>query len=215
MIRIKICGVTTPEDAALAAALGASAIGIVFWPKSPRAVDRVRAKAIVAALPPFVPAVGVFVNQSDEAFDIARSVGLSAVQLHGDETPETYRESPMRVIKAIAVRDESAVEAAAAVPAGAHVLLDAHDPDRRGGTGRRIDWTVAARIAANRPIVLSGGLNAGNVVEAVETVRPAAIDVSSGVESAPGKKDAAKLRDLFGILHSSFSSFAIRHSPLT
>ena len=100
------------------------------------------------------------------------------------------------------------------MPAAAHVLLDAHDPIKRGGTGRTIDWSVAAAIARQRPVILSGGLNAGNVIEAIGAVRPYAIDVSSGVESAPGRKDAAKLRHFFDVLHSSSSSLSIRHSAL-
>ena len=202
MIRVKICGVTTVEDATLAADLGASAIGLVFWPQSPRFVDVEQAKRIVAALPPFVGAVGVFVNQP-EAADIAREVGLSAVQLHGDEPPDTYSALPVRVIKAVAVTGNGSGDLAAAIPASATVLLDAHDPVKRGGTGRAIDWTVAAAVARRRPIILSGGLNADNVVGAVEAVRPYAIDVSSGVESAPGRKDAAKLRALFDVLRTS------------
>lgn len=201
MTRVKICGITTPEDGVLAAELGASAIGLVFWPQSPRSVvDLSRAKEIVAALPAFVPAVGVFVNQQDEAQRIASEVGLAAVQFHGDESPDSYANCSVRVIKAVAVRDERAIADAAAVPAAAHVLLDAHDPIKRGGTGRTIDWSVAATIARQRPVILSGGLNADNVVEAIEKVHPYAIDVSSGVELAPGKKDPQKLEALFDIL---------------
>src|SRR5829696_8742715 len=125
MTRVKICGVTTIEDAVAAAELGASAIGLLFWPESPRCVDRERARAIVKALPPFVSAVGVFVNQMDEAAEIAPDVGLSAVQLHGDEVPESYRGFALPVIKAVAVSDETAQAEAASVPAEATVLLDA------------------------------------------------------------------------------------------
>jgi phosphoribosylanthranilate isomerase len=209
MITVKICGITTPEDGVLAAELGASAIGLVFWPQSPRAVDLARARAIVAALPPLVPAVGVFVNQQADALRIAGEVGLAAVQFHGDEAPDSYHGFPIRVIKAVAVRGEAAIAAAAAVPAAAHVLLDAHDPIRRGGTGRTIEWSVAAAIARQRPIILSGGLHADNVVDAITAVRPWAIDVSSGVESAPGRKDPAKLRKFFANIS------AIRHSPFS
>jgi phosphoribosylanthranilate isomerase len=223
VIAVKICGITTPEDAALAAELGASAIGLVFWPKSPRAVDVARARAIVAALPPSIPAVGVFVNQQAEARRVAEHVGLAAVQFHGDESVESYRDFPIRVIKAVAVAGDRAIEAAHAVPHGADVLLDAHDPVRRGGTGRTIDWSVAAEIARHRTVILSGGLNPENVVEAIAAVRPAAIDVSSGVEATPGRKDPAKLRALFDVLrdsslphsslpHSSLIPFGIRHS---
>jgi phosphoribosylanthranilate isomerase len=200
-MRVKVCGVTRPEDAALAAELGASAVGMIFWPKSPRFVDRARAKEIVAALPPFVSAVGVFVNQLEEVAYLAHEVGLSAVQLHGDETPDSYRSLPYRAIKAIAVGDEETTRAAvAAVPASATILLDAYDPVKRGGTGRAVDWTVASEIARERCVILSGGLNAENVLEAAAIVRPYAIDVSSGVESAPGRKDPAKLRVFFAAL---------------
>ena len=200
MIRVKICGVTTPGDAVLAAELGASAIGLVFWPGSPRCVDAAQARAIVMALPPFVSAVGVFVNQVAESAQIARDVGLSAVQFHGDEPSAAYRDFPIRVIKAVTVLDASAREAAAVVPATATVLLDAHDRVKRGGTGRQIDWSIASMIARERPIVLSGGLSADNVAAAIAAVQPYAIDVSSGVESAPGRKDPAKLRALFAAL---------------
>lgn len=203
MIRVKICGVTTIEDALLAAELGASAIGLVFWPGSPRVVAREQAQAIVAALPPFVSAVGVFVDQQDEAAQIARETGLTVVQFHGDEPPGSYRAFPVRVIKAITVRDGSAREEAAMVPAGATVLLDAHDRVTRGGTGRTIDWSIASMIARERRVILSGGLNAANVADAVEAVQPYAIDVSSGVESAPGRKDPVKLRALFAALRAA------------
>lgn len=211
MIRVKICGITSVEDARLAADLGASAIGLVLWPDSPRFVDADRARAIVEALPPFVTAVGVFVDQGD-ARRIAGRARLHALQFHGDEPATAYREAPLPVIKAIAVRDRGAIDAADAVPRGATVLLDAHDPEKRGGTGTRIDWAIAAEIAARRPVILSGGLNAANVVEAIGTVRPAAIDVSSGVESAPGRKDRAKLREFFDALRHS--SFGLRQSSL-
>jgi phosphoribosylanthranilate isomerase len=200
MIRVKICGVTTVEDARLAAELGAAAIGLVFWPGSPRAVELKRAKAIVAALPPFTTAVGVFVDQPQDAERIAREIGLTAVQFHGDEVPGTYRAFPVRVIKAVTVRDASSVEDAAAVPPSATVLLDAHDRVKRGGTGRVVDWSIASTIARQRPVILSGGLTAANVADAVAAVQPYAIDVSSGVESAPGRKDPAKLREFFSAL---------------
>jgi phosphoribosylanthranilate isomerase len=202
VIRVKICGITSVEDARLAVALGAAAIGLVFWPESPRCVEIAQAREIVRSLPAFVTAVGVFVNQED-ADRIAERVGLHTLQLHGDEPAASYRDARLPVIKAVAVRDSSALEAARDVPPSATVLLDAHDPEKRGGTGRRIDWAVAAEIAAQRPVILSGGLTPANVRDAVAEVRPYAIDVSSGVESAPGRKDPAKLRALF-------ESFSIR-----
>lgn len=200
MMRVKICGVTGLEDGQLAAELGASAIGLVLWPGSPRYVETAKAKAIVAALPPFVSVVGVFVNQQDDAERLACEIGLTAVQFHGDEPPGSYRAFPLRVIKAVTVRDASAREEAAAVPATATVLLDSHDRVKRGGTGRVVDWSIAAMIARERRVILSGGLTPENVTEAVGAVRPYAIDVSSGVESAPGRKDPAKLRALFAAL---------------
>ena len=202
MILVKICGVTTVEDAVLAAELGASAIGLVFWPGSPRFVEVGQAKEIVAALPPLVSAIGVFVNQAEHAAHVAREVGLNGVQFHGDEAPGSYAAFPARVIKAIAVRDDSAEDAAAAVPPGVTVLLDAHDPVRRGGTGKSIDWSIAAKIARQRRVMLSGGLTADNAAEAVAAVAPYAIDVSSGVERVIGRKDPAKLRALFAALRT-------------
>ena len=202
MTRVKICGVTNIEDALLAAELGATAIGMVFWAGSPRFVEVRQAKAIVAALPPLVSAVGVFVDQPEHAAHVAHEIGLGAVQFHGDEFPGTYRDFPFRVIKAVTVRDASAREEAAAVPAGATVLLDAHDRVKRGGTGRVIDWSIAAMIARERQVILSGGLNADNVADAIAIVAPYAIDVSSGVELVFGRKDPAKLRALFAAVRS-------------
>ena len=200
-VRVKVCGITQPADAMLAAELGAAAIGLVFWPSSPRMVDPGRAREIVLSLPPFVASVGVFVNQSPaDVMRIADLVGLSAVQLHGDEAVESYRTMPRRVIKSVPVHDASAEEMAARVPATATVLLDAHDPVRRGGTGRTIDWTVAAAIARRRPVILSGGLSPENVRAALAAVSPYGIDVSSGVETTPGRKDPAKLQALFAAL---------------
>ncbi|HYT75342.1 MAG TPA: phosphoribosylanthranilate isomerase [Vicinamibacterales bacterium] len=210
MIRVKICGITTVRDAIAAADLGASAIGLVFWPSSPRCVDIRTARQIVESLPPFVSAVGVFVNQLESAGGIASEVGLSAVQLHGDERPEDYWQFPLHVIKAVPVSDDSTRTAAISVPPHMSVLLDAHDPVKRGGTGRRVDWTIAAVIARQRRIILSGGLNAANVAEAIAAVKPYALDISSGVESAPGRKDRGKLRELFDVLRDS--PFDIQHS---
>jgi len=197
MTHVKICGITSVGDALAAADLGASAVGLVFWPSSPRCLDRRRAREIVRALPPFVSAVGVFVNQVPEAEEIGREVGLSAVQFHGDEPVAAYRAFPFPVVKAIPVRDASTLEEAAAVPPEATVLLDAHDRVQRGGTGRVVDWTIAATISRRRRTILSGGLTPLNVAAAIAAVAPYAIDVSSGVESAPGRKDHGKMRELF------------------
>lgn len=196
-MRVKICGVTRMDDARLAAELGAWAIGFVFWPSSPRFVEPDEARRIVESLPPLVSAVGVFVDQPIAHVEaVAAFVRLSAVQLHGAETPEAARALTRRVIKAIPLGPDGP-----ALPLDgwedALVLLDAHDPVRRGGTGRTIDWEQAARLAAIRPVMLAGGLSPANVGEAVSRVRPAAIDVSSGVEQRPGVKDSRALAALF------------------
>ena len=203
MTRVKVCGIRRLEDAHLAVELGASALGFIFWPSSPRFVDPDRAQTIVEALPPLVAAVGVFVDQPPEYVDgIARGLKLSAVQLHGREAVADYALRPWRIVKAIPVGPDTQVESVLSqVPPDVGVLLDAHDPIRRGGTGRTIDWTIASRLARMRPIMLSGGLTAHNVREAIDTVRPHAVDVSSGVESEPGVKDADKLRAFFAAVN--------------
>jgi phosphoribosylanthranilate isomerase len=198
---VKVCGIQRVEDAILAAALGASAIGFIFWPGSPRFIDPARARAIADALPCDVLRVGVFVDQAPEYVrHVADRVLLGAAQLHGSESADAYTDLGLRLIKAIAVTDPFDGSAIDAVPDEVTVLLDAHDPVRRGGTGRTIDWSIAAAMAARRRTILSGGLNAANVSEAVERVRPYMIDVSSGVESAPGIKDAVRLRAFFDAL---------------
>lgn len=194
MIRIKVCGLTRIEDARIAADLGVDAIGLVFWARSPRAVTLAQAAAIVRALPPFVTAVGVFVNEAGAAIDrIVREAGLGAVQLHGDEPVDEWTRPCVPVIKAVAADRGCDPDAVSGWPARVTPLLDAGDAERRGGTGRTADWSVAARCARLRPIVLAGGLSPENVREAIAAVRPAAVDVSSGVEDEPGVKNAARL----------------------
>jgi phosphoribosylanthranilate isomerase len=203
MTRIKICGLRRLADARLAADLGADAVGFVFWPDSPRFIDPYRALKIVPELPPFVATVGVFVDQPREYVDgVAQLLNLSAIQLHGHESVSEYIDR--RVIKSVAVTGSMSPSSAFAdVPPRATVLLDAHDPHRRGGTGRTIDWRWAAEAARLRPIILSGGLTAENVAAAIEAVRPYAIDVSSGVERAPGVKDAARMRAFFDAVRAA------------
>lgn len=203
-MRVKICGITTPDDAALAAALGATAIGLVFWPGSPRRVDEGRALDIVRALPREVTAVGVFADQPiDDVRRLADTAGLGAVQLHGSEPAEYALGLMQPVIKAVAVGETFEPRAVDEWPTAITVLLDAHDPVRRGGTGRTIDWGRAAAAAARRPVFLSGGLTPANVATAIRQVRPYGIDLSSGVEASPGVKDPAKLRALFDAIHST------------
>jgi phosphoribosylanthranilate isomerase len=201
---VKICGITRLEDAEAAVALGARALGFVFWPKSPRYVDPERARAIVAALPPFVTTVGVFVDQTPRLVNgVAARVGLGAVQLHGDEPIEMLEQIDRPVVKAFAMRASTQAAAADVWPSRVFLLIDAHDPDQRGGTGKTVDWNGAAAIASRRPVLLAGGLKPGNVVDAIRAVRPFGIDVSSGVESAPGVKDHTRLRELFEALNGA------------
>ena len=194
---VKVCGLTRIEDAAAACELGAAAVGFIFWPQSPRFVDPYRARAIVRALPPFVTPVGVFVNQpADYVNGVASLVRLGAVQLHGDEEVEYIARINRPVIKAVS----NGTTARSAWPSDAVLLVDAHDPERRGGTGLAADWDAAARLARSRRVLLAGGLNAGNVADAVARVQPFGVDVSSGVELAPGIKDRDRMEDFFRVL---------------
>jgi phosphoribosylanthranilate isomerase len=197
-VRVKICGITRRDDARAAVAAGAHAIGFVFWPRSPRAIDGSAAREIARLLPAMIVRVGVFVNMpADDVRATVEAVGLDVVQLHGDERVDDFRRVGARLLKAIAIDGEAALEAALRLPDDVMPLVDAVDRERKGGTGRPADWGLAARLASARPTVLAGGLSAGNVEDALRAVRPWAIDVSSGVESAPGVKDHAKLQALF------------------
>ena len=200
---VKICGITRADDAEAAVEAGAGAIGFVFWPESPRFIDPYRARAIASTLPPFVTAVGVFVNQPlPHVNAVASLVRLGAVQLHGDETPEYAAAVPRSIIKAVSFGPGDDV-LVGAWPANTTLLLDAHDPVKRGGTGRTIDWTAAAALAAQWKILLAGGLTPDNVMEAVAQVRPFGIDVSSGVERTPGVKDHQLIHALFEALRTA------------
>ncbi len=191
MTRVKVCGVTRVQDALLAAELGADAIGMVFWPRSPRLLDEARARMIRDALPPRVSTIGVFVDQPvDEVRRIAEAVRLTGIQLHGDESMDYIEKLMHPVIKAVPVTAGFMPASLDRFPAEVTVLLDAHDPVRRGGTGRPIDWSLAAAAAARRPLFLSGGLTPENVGDAIARVAPYGVDLSSGVEASPGVKDA-------------------------
>jgi phosphoribosylanthranilate isomerase len=193
-VRIKLCGITSASDAAAAAAAGADAIGMVFWSRSPRVVGLDRAAEIARAVPPLVARVGVFVDESPQnvAATVA-AVGLYVVQLHGNEDAADYRSVGMPIVRAVSLASDEDVARAIALPAEVTVLVDAHDPEKKGGTGAMASWARAARVAAARPVMLAGGLTPANVAEAIRAVRPWAVDVSSGVESAPGRKDATKM----------------------
>lgn len=191
MVRVKICGITSPEDAMAAVMLGADALGFVFA-ESPRRIVPDRAREIIRLLPPFVQTVGVFVNESVNFMKgIKRFCGLDYLQLHGEEGPETVSMVGGRVIKAIRAV-ENCHELARNYPT-ATLLFDTHDPHVKGGTGRCFDWSVVSTIARERPVILAGGLTHENVEEAIRIVSPYAVDVSSGVERAPGRKDHGKM----------------------
>ncbi len=189
---VKICGMTRLPDALHAVEHGANALGFVFWSQSPRCITPERAAAIIAALPADVSTVGVFVNETVEGITrVAAETGLSTVQLHGDEPPSFADALEWPVLRATTV--EQIEQASGAWPPGTTFLMDAADPARRGGTGRTIDWRRAASAARARRIVLAGGLTPDNVADAVETVRPFGVDVSSGVEDAPGVKNGDRV----------------------
>lgn len=204
-VRVKICGLCEPEKAAAIARRGADAIGLVFA-DSPRWVSPEQARDVTDALPPLVSAVGVFVNSSPKVLNrISAKANLDYIQLHGDEPPEIVSELDRPVIKAFRVRDEQWLTEVRHWLAGvtdparvAAILLDAYKPDAYGGTGERFSWELVgdARIvkalADLPPVILSGGLDARNVITAIRVVQPWAVDVSSGVESAPGVKDVEK-----------------------
>ncbi len=198
---VKICGITRIEDAEAAVESGASALGFVFWPRSPRRVDADVARRIRAAVPSSVAVVGVFVNQpADEVNATAERVGLTAVQLHGDE-PISYVASMSRpVVKALSLGPETP-SVLPRWPDAVRILLDVHDPVKRGGTGQVVDWVAASAVAARRDVILAGGLTPANVSDAIARVRPWGIDVSSGVESAPGIKDHERMKALFEAMH--------------
>jgi phosphoribosylanthranilate isomerase len=200
MVRVKICGITTPEDARLAAELGAHAIGLNFFPESPRSISPYAARNILRELPPFVAPVGIFVNWAAEpVIVLSQALRLAAAQLHGDETPQTVAEVAKKipVIKALHIEKGSAPAGLPRHRAATAFLLDAAHAGLFGGTGATINWQVARTLAQSHRIILAGGLTPENVAEAIRTVRPYAVDVASGVESLPGKKDPSKLRAFF------------------
>jgi phosphoribosylanthranilate isomerase len=193
--KVKICGITSMDDARHAAACGADALGFVFFAKSPRNIAPEEARSIIAALPPLVAATGLFVNEKPERIRfIADFCGLDILQLHGDEPPEDCFFPPRRVIKALRVKDAASLTGHEAYAVSA-LLLDAWVAESYGGTGHRCNWDLAAAVAAKRKVLLAGGLSPENVAEAVRTVRPYGVDVSSGVESSPGCKDPQKVAD--------------------
>ncbi|MEC4679682.1 MAG: phosphoribosylanthranilate isomerase [Nitrospirota bacterium] len=197
-IKIKICGMTNPQDAEAAIEAGADALGFVFYAKSPRSIEPAVAKRIIAHLPPFVLPVGVFVNQDrDTIRNVFDECGLAFAQLHGDETP-TFCESLGRpVLRALRLRDRSSLLALAEYKGRMGVrgfVVDAFSTQAYGGTGETVDWSLAHEVARVAPVILAGGLTSGNVQEAIRHVQPYGVDVSSGVELSPGQKDHEKIR---------------------
>jgi len=199
MVRIKICGITNPEDAILASELGADALGFIFHPASPRRVAPEAAREIIRQLPPLVLSVGVFVDEEAELVrDLAARVGLDWVQLHGWESPEYCRSLGRRVLKGFRIEAASSLGALAEYRDAVQAfLLDTYKAGQAGGTGETFDWQLARRAQDFGAIVLAGGLNPANVAQAIEVAQPQAVDVASGVEAAPGKKDPEKLRAFF------------------
>jgi phosphoribosylanthranilate isomerase len=196
--KIKFCGLTNLDDAERAVAAGAWAIGLIFWPQSPRRCELDAAAQIAAAFKRRVEVAGVFVNAAlDHVADTADAVGLTMLQLHGDEGPaycsEAARRTGCKVIKAARVRSGADVQALASFHTDYH-LLDSYTAGVPGGTGETFSWDIARAHRSTVPVILSGGLTPDNVAEAIAAVAPYAVDVASGVELSPGRKDAQKLR---------------------
>jgi phosphoribosylanthranilate isomerase len=188
----KICGITRLADALFAVREGATAIGLVFWPKSPRRVDMSVAAEIVAALPADMLTVGVFVNATvGEIRDVVNTTGIRVVQLHGDEPPAYVAAIERPIFRSTTL--DNVDDVTHNWPQDTTLLLDKADPIRRGGTGEVVDWSRAAHVARERRIVLAGGLTPENVEEAIVTVRPYGVDVSSGVEASAGVKNLEKV----------------------
>jgi phosphoribosylanthranilate isomerase len=204
MVRVKVCGITSLDDAVACVEAGADALGFNFYPRSPRYINPQDARRIIERLPSSVLTVGVFVNEGgpEAVVRIAKEAGVRAVQLHGDEPPEYCRAlEALYVIKALRVSEGFVPESALEYETEA-VLLDAFDRSERGGTGRTFDWEIARRVRELVPkLYLAGGLSAENVKEAVEQVHPYAVDACSLLESAPGRKDLERVRNFISAAH--------------
>lgn len=203
--RIKVCGITRSDDALLAVRLGASALGFNFFSSSPRYIEPGAARAIIGQLPPFVMAVGVFANEAEmeHVIGIAREAGVGAIQLHGPRFPDSIGQPDgFPVIRAVAVAGGFRAEMLTNLQARAF-LLDAYHPNLSGGTGKSFNWELARDANRYGTIILAGGLNSENVGQAIRQVRPFAVDVASGVESAPGKKDPELLRAFFAAVQEA------------
>ena len=206
---LKVCGITRESDALHAVEHGATALGFIFWPRSPRYVEPSRAAAIIATLPAAVTTVGVFVDDSvDRVRTAATTAGVTVVQLHGDEPPGYDEALAFPIFRSATLDDATAI--VRAWPE-AMVLLDAADRQRRGGTGQAVDWVRAAEIARHAPLILAGGLTPENVAEAIDLVQPDGVDVSSGVEAAPGIKDPDKVMRFLSNARGAFERRSAWH----
>lgn len=200
-MKVKICGITNLEDALIAAYLGADALGFVFVKEGPRSITPDAARDIISKLPPFIVTTGVFVNSpEEEILSIIKQTRIQCVQLHGNESPAEYSKIKVPVIKAFHVDEHFIVNTIVRYPATAY-LLDTYVKGKAGGTGKTFDWDIAVRAQAYGRIILAGGLTPENIGDAIRKVQPYAIDISSGIESSPGKKDKRKLQELFTVLH--------------
>jgi phosphoribosylanthranilate isomerase len=201
-MKVKVCGITNYRDASMALSLGVDALGFNFYARSSRYIAPVAAGRIGERLPPFVTKVAVYVNEAiPEVERWARQAGVDVLQLHGDETPE-YCSSivGLKLIKTLRIGEGFQPLALDTYPVSAF-LLDTRHPGQYGGTGKAFDWELVAAIRTRRPLILAGGLSAENVADAIRAVRPYAVDVCSGVESAPGKKDRGKLVAFMNEVH--------------
>ena len=205
MIPTKICGITNLDDANVAVENGASAIGFIFYEKSPRTISINNAKSISKHLPKTIARVGVFVNHEKDLIRLAISeVPLDMIQLHGDETPDFCNQFDVPILKTLRIKNEASLSVMDQYDV-AVFLLDTFSNDQYGGTGETFDWSVLNR-KFKTPIILSGGLNSENILDAIDAVNPSAVDVNSGVESSPGKKDFNKLKLLFKNLNKTQST---------
>jgi phosphoribosylanthranilate isomerase len=194
VIKIKICGMTNIDDALLAVDLGADALGFIFYKESKRYIRPERAHEIILKLPPFVTKVGVFVNQGlDEIKNIKEEAGFDIFQLHGDESPDFCKRLGREVIKTIRVREDIDPKGIESYHVQA-ILFDTYSAKGYGGTGKSFSWEILENLNASKRIILSGGLSPGNVAEAIRIVNPYGVDISSGVEDYPGKKNPEKLK---------------------
>jgi phosphoribosylanthranilate isomerase len=199
IVKVKICGITNWTDARRAIDGGADLLGFNFFAGSPRYIAPAKARQIVQRLPKTISVVGVFVNESEEKMlEIATVVGLTHLQLHGDELPDVVGRlaGSIRVIKAIRVREPFRASQLDRFKRASAILLDSFDKGQFGGTGKSFDWKIARRVKSRARIFLAGGLTPDNISEAIRVAEPYAVDVCSGVESAPGKKDPARMKDL-------------------